>query len=92
MVVISLQTNNEKLKKQSEKIVKELETLFGKENITVDFRCDHWVSVGLSNVSGWVQGNVDFLKHKAKVHLFDTETQQKNYDIPFDIIDTIYRI
>ena len=28
----------------------------------------------------------------AKLHLYDTETQRKNYDIPFEIIDTIYNL
>jgi hypothetical protein len=26
------------------------------------------------------------------VHLFDSETQRINYDIPFEIIDTIYNL
>lgn len=97
MVAISLQTNTPEQKKQARQIVEDLRNNYGVNNVTVNFRFEYWVYIDISHVNGWVQGNVasfDRLGYdqKAKLHLFDNETQRINYDIPFEIIDTIYRL
>ena len=92
MVALSLQRNTPEQKKETTHIIEDLKNTFGEDNVNISFKCEHWVYVDIVKVSGWVQGNVPSLNHVAKLHLFDIETQRKNYDIPFEIIDTIYNL
>lgn len=92
MVALSLQSNTPEQKKQARHIVKDLKNNFGEDNVYSAFSFEFFVHVEIHNASGYVQGKNETFKHDAKLHLYDTETQRKNYDIPFEIIDTIYML
>lgn len=92
MVALSLQRNTPEQKKETMRIIEDLKTTFGEDNVNISFKCEHWVHVDIVKVIGWVQGKNETFNYDAKLHLYDSETQRKNYDIPFEIIDTIYNL
>lgn len=92
MVALSLQSNTPEQKSQARHIVEDLRNNYGEDNVYSCFSYDFFVYVEIRKVSGYIQGKNETFKHDAKVHLFDSETQRINYDIPFEIIDTIYNL
>ena len=92
MVAISLQSNTPEQKKQARHIVEDLRNNFGEDNVYSAFSFEFFVHVEIHNASAYVQGKNETFNYDAKLHLYDTETQRINYDIPFEIIDTIYNL
>lgn len=92
MVSLSLQSNTPEQKSQARHIVEDLRNNYGEDNVYSNFSVDFIVHVEIHNASAYVQGKNETFKYDAKLHLYDTETQRTNYDIPFEIIDTIYRL
>lgn len=92
MVSLSLQSNTPEQKSQARHIVEDLRNNYGEDNVYSNFSVDFIVHVEIYNASAYVQGKNETFNYDAKLHLYDTETQRINYDIPFEIIDTIYKL
>lgn len=92
MVSLSLQSNTPEQKSQARHIVEDLRNNYGEDNVYSNFSVDFIVHVEIHNASAYVQGKNETFNYDAKLHLYDSETQRINYDIPFEIIDTIYNL
>ena len=90
-VYFSLRTNTEEERKVTDKIIKELKKVFGKETIEID-DFEMWKSITIHGVSGWV-GIADIgysQKSRFHIHTSSCDKRNLNYDIPLDACDTIY--